>query len=130
MKCLADSCVWIDFSQGKNTKEVIYFEEMLKNKLLYTVGLVKAEIIPFIKDTKIQNKVEDLFDVVSYLFDYVNVWNEVILHQKKLLKKGLVGSVPDLLLASFSIHYNVPLLTTDHYFFSIAKIIELEVISL
>ncbi len=130
MKCLADTCIWIDFAKGNSSKEGVYFEEMLQNKLLYSCGLVKAEIIPFISDKKIQMLVENLFNVVSYLEDYDDIWTDVIVHQKELLAKGFCASIPDLLLTSMSMHYEVPILTHDKHFYAISKHIQLELIKI
>ena len=126
---LADSCIWIDFAQGKNTEEVLYFEELAREKLLYTCGLIKAEFIPFIQDKKIQKKVERLFTVVNYLEDPETLWEKVISYQNILVKKGHKSSIPDLILSTISIHYNIPLLTRDAYFKTFSNIIPLRLIT-
>lgn len=115
---LADTSVWIDYLNGRITPQTDLLDDSLIAGTLAMGDLIFLEILQGIRDDKqfeqVKNKLS-LLDQYSmfnsnHVIEYAN-------NYRGLRKKGItVRKTNDVIIASFCIQKNMPLLYTDRDF--------------
>ena len=115
---LADTSVWIDYLNGRITPQTDLLDDSLIAGTLAMGDLIFLEILQGIRDDKqfeqVKNKLS-LLDQYSmfnsnHVIEYAN-------NYRSLCKKGItVRKTNDVIIASFCIQKNTPLLYTDRDF--------------
>jgi predicted nucleic acid-binding protein len=116
------------FELGKGALNYLFTsvpqDALLREDLVCTTGLVKAEII---RNRKEFSQLKDYFDVLPLLADPVGMWDEVITAQRRLKTRGVNGvGIPDLIIAVTAIANDAEVFSKDHHFDLMEKILDLE----
>ena len=124
---LVDTSAWIDFFQDESSPYGAVVDALLREDLVCTTGLVKAEIIPGARNRKKFSQLKDYFDALPLLADPVGMWDEVITAQRRLKTRGVNGvGIPDLIIAVTAIANDAEVFSKDHHFDLMEKILDLE----
>ena len=115
---LADTSVWIDYLNGRITPQTDLLDDSLIAGTLAMGDLVFLEILQGIRNDKqfeqVKNKLSLLDQCSMFNSNYVT---EYANNYRSLRKKGItVRKTNDVIIASFCIQENMPLLYTDRDF--------------
>lgn len=125
---IVDTSVWIDFLQGRETKEVHELESLLsQEKDVFITGIIVQEILTGIKDKKDRTKVRKELDH----FIPINPTLETHIQAAEIFdacrKKGFtIRSVIDCLIAALAIEYDLTLLEKDKDYSYMSKVVPLK----
>ena len=125
---IIDTSVWIDFLQGRETKEVEELESLLsEEKDVFITGIIVQEILTGIKAKKDRTKVRKELDH----FIAINPTLETHIQAAEIFdackKKGFtIRSVIDCLIAALAIEYDLTLLEKDKDYSYISKVVPLK----
>ncbi len=109
----ADTSVWIDFFEGRETKEVLIFQRLLDETRLCISPPVLSEILSFPlfeEDDRILLQQLPRLEIKS------GFWEKVGELRRSLLRKKLKAHPADCLIAQCCIDTDTPLLTSDKDF--------------
>ena len=115
---LVDSSVWIDYFNGTENKQTDTLDSALGIRTIAIGDLILAEVLQGFRVDKDYKIAKSLFDDVL-IFDLVG--REIALKSaenfRKLRKKGITIRKPtDVIIATFCIEKELPLLFTDEDF--------------
>lgn len=125
---IVDTSVWIDFLQGRETKEVQDLESLLsQEKDVFITGIIVQEILTGIKEKKDRTKVRKELEH----FILINPTLETHIQAAEIFdackKKGItIRSVIDCLIAALTIEYDLTLLEKDKDYIYMSKVIPLK----
>jgi len=125
---IVDTSVWIDFLQGRETKEVEELESLLsQEKDVFITGIIVQEILTGIKEKKDRIRVRKELEH----FILINPTLETHIQAAEIFdackKKGFtIRSVIDCLIAALAIEYELTLLERDKDYSYMAKVIPLK----
>ena len=122
---LVDTSVWIKYFRQKDTTEGKLLREFITNEGIYTTGVVIVELITGARDLKEQHILRDLLSPVPFLRVSEPVWWEAGEYRYAMRRKGFAASLPDVVIATVAIYYDVELFSLDRHFLEIAKFIPL-----
>lgn len=118
MAVVVDSSVWIDFFSGRFTPQSTWLDNALGKESLGVSDLIVGEVLRGFADEKEQETArEALENFLSYRMGGLELVVESARHQRLLREKG--ESVPGelkCLVATFCIHWKLPLLHSDPAF--------------
>jgi hypothetical protein len=125
-----DSSVWIDYFNGKITKQTNLLDSFLGNELVVIGDLIITEVLQGFEHDKDFKKAGQLFDCL--------IFKEMLgkdlavksaRNYRLLRKKGVtVRKTIDVIIATFCIYNDLPLLHSDRDFRSMEKHLNLKVI--
>jgi predicted nucleic acid-binding protein len=125
---LVDSSVWIDYFNGRHTKQTDLLDSLLGQELIVIGELILTEVLQgFYEDSDFE-KAKNLLD--SLIF--VNMLDKILAvksaeNYRFLRKKGItVRKTIDVLIATFCIENNLPLLHSDKDFHPMEKHLNLK----
>lgn len=124
---LADSSIWIDFFNDTNNEKVDALVEYLSRERIISADLVVTEVLQgFRKDSDFLTAV-DIFNSIPC---HSVLGKEIALKSaenfRSLRKKGLtIRKTADMILATYCIENNIPLLQNDRDFEMIASELDL-----
>ena len=127
---VVDSSVWIDYFNGKITKQTNLLEFLLGNELIVIGDIILTEVLQGFQQDKDFNKAKKLLG--SLLFMEM-LGRQLALRSAEnyriLRKKGVtVRKTIDVIIATFCIANNLPLLHSDRDFSPMEKHLNLKVI--
>jgi predicted nucleic acid-binding protein len=115
---VVDSSVWIDFFNGKITKQTNLLDSLLGREPIVIGDLVLTEVLQGFREDKDYRRAKELLD---YLLFRPMVGRELAVraaeNYRRLRKKGItVAKTIDVIIATFCIESNLPLLHCDRDF--------------
>jgi hypothetical protein len=127
---LVDSSVWIDYFNGKITKQTDLLDSLLGGEPIVIGDLILTEVLQGFQEDRDFNKARKLLD--SLLFRQM-LGKELAVKSAEncciLRKKGVtVRKTIDVIIATFCITNNLPLLHSDRDFYPMEKHLNLKVI--
>jgi len=127
---LVDSSVWIDYFNGKITKQTNFLDSLLGSEVIVIGDIILTEVLQGFQQDRDFNKAMKLLD--SLIFRQM-LGKEIAVKSAKnyrvLRKKGgTVRKTIDFIIATFCIANNLPLLHSDRDFHPMEKYLNLKVI--
>lgn len=127
---VVDSSVWIDYFNGKITKQTNLLHSLLGNELIVVGDLILTEVLQGFQNDKDFKKAGELLD---FLIFRQMLGKELAVksakNYRRLRKKGVtVRKTIDVIIATFCIANNLPLLHSDRDFNPMQKHLNLKVI--
>ncbi len=127
---VVDSSVWIDYFNGKITRQTNLLDSFLGNELIVVGDLILTEVLQGFQNDKDFNKAKRLLG--SLVFRQM-LGKELAVksaeNYRRLRKKGVtVRKTIDVIIATFCISSNLPLLHDDRDFSPMEKHLNLKVI--
>jgi len=127
---VVDSSVWIDYFNGKITKQTNLLHSLLGNELIVVGDLILTEVLQSFQNDKDFKKAGELLD--SLIFRQM-LGKELAVksakNYRRLRKKGVtVRKTIDVIIATFCIANNLLLLHSDRDFNPMQKHLNLKVI--
>jgi hypothetical protein len=128
---VVDSSVWIDYFNGKVTRQTNLLDSLLGSDLVVTGDIILTEVLQGFRDDKDFNKAKDLLDCLLFrpmLGKELAVKSAQ--NYRHLRRKGLtVTKTVDVIIATFCIWNNLPLLHSDRDFRPMERHLNLRVIT-
>ena len=128
---LIDSSVWINYFNGIITWQTEILDQMLQQIPVYTGDLILTEVLQgFRRDTDYQKAKEIMSILPCKNLGGYDIAIQSAKNYRKLRKKGItVRKTVDLIIGSFCINENIPLLHDDKDFDPMAQYLGLKTIS-
>ena len=127
---VVDSSVWIDYFNGKRTKQTSLLDSFLGNELIVIGGIILTEVLQGFRNDKDFNKAKQLLGSVIFremLGEDLAIKSAK--NYRRLRKKGVtVRKTIDVMIATFCIANNLPLLHDDRDFRPMERHLNLKVI--
>ena len=123
---LADSSVWIELLRRGRSSVADDLRGLLKNKLICTHGVVRAELLTGAVSDEDFKGMEIGLLALPHLEDPPEVWAKVSWARYRLARKGHRATMSDLLLAVAASHHRRPLFTLDAAFERIRTVLPFE----
>ena len=125
-----DSSVWIDYFNGRQTPQTDRLDSSLGTTLVVMGDLVLTEVLQGFQNDKDFKTARDLLMGMPFM---EMVGRDIALQSsvnyRALRKKGVtVRKTIDVIIATFCIHYRLPLLHDDRDFYPMAKFLGLKTI--
>lgn len=115
MAVIVDASVWIDFFAGRFTPQSTWLDEALGKESLAMVNLTVGQVLRgFVTEREQETARRALLKFQVYQFGDLDLVLGSVRHQRLLREKG--EPVPDelrCLIATFCIHWKLPLLHSD-----------------
>jgi len=118
---IVDTSVWIAFFRGKQPIAG-KLTALIENNQAFLTGIVLAEILQGIKNTREEKRIIDAILGVPDLEISNQVWSKTGLMSASLRRKGINIPLTDTALAILSVEHNFSLFTLDKHFESIPGI--------
>ncbi|HHH52443.1 MAG TPA: PIN domain nuclease [Bacteroidetes bacterium] len=128
---LVDSSVWINYFNDKNTWQTEILDQMLLQIPLFTGDLILTEVLQGFRKENEYNKAKEVMSILScqQLGGY-EIAIKSAGNYRKLRKKGItVRKTIDVIIGTFCISENIPLLHDDKDFEPMVKHLGLKSIS-
>jgi hypothetical protein len=127
---LVDSSVWIDYFNGNKTPPTDWLDSSLGNTPIIIGDLILTEVLQGFQRDKDFNAARDLLLNIPFLpMVGQNIALESAMNYRLLRKKGVtVRKTIDVLIGTFCIHYQLPLLHDDRDFDPMVEFLGLETI--
>lgn len=128
---LVDSSVWINYFNGKNSWQTEILDQMLSQIPLFTGDLILTEVLQGFRKDNEYNKAKEVMGILSckQMGGY-EIAIESAENYRKLRKKGItVRKTIDVIIGTFCINNNIPLLHDDKDFEPMMKYLGLKSIS-
>jgi hypothetical protein len=127
---LVDSSVWIDYFNGKTTPQTEWLDSALGIEIIVMGDLILAEVLQGFKSDGDFNKAEELLSHFRFM---EMLGRELAIksaqNYRLLRKKGVtVRKTVDVMIGTFCIQNNIPLLHDDQDFDPLAKHLGLDVV--
>jgi hypothetical protein len=126
-----DSSVWIDYFNGRSTKQTDLLDSLLGQEPIIIGDLILAEVLQGFREDEDFNQAMTLFDCLLFrpmLGKELAVKSAE--NYRHLRKKGVtVTKTIDVMIATFCMENNLPLLHNDKHFEPMVKHLKLETIT-
>lgn len=116
VKLLPDTCVWIDFFNGRNTTLTVQLEQALLQDEAYTCGVVLYELLQGIRTPGEDEQVRTAFDALTMLEVSTKTWVAAAKLSADLRRQGITLPLSDIIIASVAIEHTLTVMTVDHHF--------------
>ena len=128
---LVDSSVWINYFNGSSTWQTEILDQMLLQIPLFTGDLILTEVLQgFRKDKEYKNAREVMDILACKQMGGYEIAIKSAENYRKLRKKGItVRKTIDVIIGTFCINNNIPLLHDDKDFEPMVKYLGLQSIS-
>lgn len=128
---VADSSVWIDYFNGKRTRQTDLLDSFLGNELIVIGDIILTEVLQGFRNDKDFKKAKQLLGSLIFremLGEELAV--ESARNYRRLRKKGVTArKTIDVMIATFCIASDLPLLHDDRDFGPMERYLKLKVIS-
>ncbi|MFH0976998.1 MAG: PIN domain nuclease [Spirochaetota bacterium] len=127
---VADTSVWIDYFKGISAPHTDILDRELLNYRIITGDIIIAEFLQGFKDEKDYNQAKEIMNSLEY-FDFVGkeIAFKAAQNFRKLRKQGItVRKTIDVIIATFCIKNNFPLIHNDKDFDPMEQHLGLKVI--
>jgi predicted nucleic acid-binding protein len=123
-----DSSVWIDYFNGRNTKQTDLLDSLLGQEPIIIGDLILAEVLQGFREDEDFNRAMALFDCLLFR---PMLGKELAIksaeNYRRLRKKGVtISKTIDVMIATFCIENRLPLLHNDKDFEPMTKYLRLE----
>jgi predicted nucleic acid-binding protein len=127
---LVDSSVWIDYFNGSKTQQTDWLDSSLGNTPIIIGDLILTEVLQGFQTDKDFNAARDLLLRIPFLpMIGQDIALESAMNYRLLRKKGVtVRKTIDVLIGTFCIHYQLPLLHDDRDFDPMVEFLGMETI--
>jgi predicted nucleic acid-binding protein len=127
---LVDSSVWIGYFNGDKTPQTDWLDSALGSTPLIIGDLILTEVLQgFRSDKDFQTARELLLRIPFLPMGGLDIALESAVNYRLLRKKGVtVRKTIDVMIGTFCIHYQLPLLHDDRDFDPMARFLGLEII--
>lgn len=128
---LVDSSVWINYFNGNTTWQTEILDQMLLQIPLFTGDLILTEVLQGFRKNNEYNKAKKIMSILSckQMVGYELAIKSAE-NYRKLRKKGItVRKTIDVIIGTFCINENIPLLHDDKNFEPMVKHLSLKSIS-
>jgi hypothetical protein len=127
---VVDSSVWIDYFNGKIAKQTTLLDSLLGSELIVIGGLILTEVLQGFQEDRDFNKAKELLNSLIFMEMLGKQLAIKSAENYRLLrKKGVtVRKTIDVIIATFCIENNLPLLHSDRDFIPMEKHLNLKVI--
>jgi predicted nucleic acid-binding protein len=127
---LVDSSVWVDFFNGKKTRQTDWLDSSLGNTPLIMGDLILTEVLQGFQKDKDFRIARDLFLEMPFMaMGGRDLALKSALNYRTLRKKGVtVRKTIDVMIGTFCIHYQLPLLHDDRDFDPMVKFLGLKIV--
>jgi len=127
---VVDSSVWIDYFNGKRTRQTNLLDSLLGSELIVIGDVILTEVLQGFQEDRDFKKARELLD--SLIFRQM-LGKELAIKSAEnyriLRKKGVtVRKTIDVIIATFCIESNLPLLHSDRDFRPMEKHLSLKVV--
>lgn len=115
---LVDSSVWIDYFSGNGSAETDFLDETLGNRAVAIGDLILTEVLQGFRHDRDYRTARRLLEELT-VFDLLgrNMAIKSAENFRKLRKKGItIRKTADVIIASFCIEHDLPLLFSDRDF--------------
>ncbi len=128
---LVDSSVWIDFFNGRKTRQTDWLDSSLGNVPLIMGDLILTEVLQgFEKDKNFRIARDLLLEIPFMAMGGRTLAVESALNYRALRKKGVtVRKTIDVMIGTFCVHYQLPLLHDDRDFDPMVKFLGLKIVT-
>jgi len=125
-----DSSVWIDYFNGKRTKQTSLLDSLLGSELIVIGDLILTEVLQGFQEDRDFKKARELLDSLIFMQMLGKKLAIKSAENYRILrKKGLtVRKTIDVIIATFCISNNLPLLHSDRDFRPMERHLNLKVI--
>jgi predicted nucleic acid-binding protein len=128
---VVDSSVWIDYFNGRITKQTNLLDSLLGRELIVVGDLILTEVLQGFRHEKDFKKAKDLFDCLLFR---PMLGRELAVksaeNYRRLRKLGVtVAKTIDVMIATFCMEYDLPLLHNDKDFEPMTKHLRLETLA-
>jgi predicted nucleic acid-binding protein len=126
-----DSSVWIDYFNGRITKQTNILDSLVGDELIIVGDIILTEVLQGFRRDKDFNKARELLDcfILKEMLG-MDVAVESAKNYRILRKKGVtVRKTIDVIIATFCIENDLPLLHSDKDFNIMEKHLALKVVS-
>lgn len=118
---LIDSAAYIDMMRaGQDPRQVL--APMLKAGLLYSCGVVRAEVLRGIREQKHYDQMEAFFNIIPEVPTNARFWRDVSQLGWKLGRKGKWPPVSDLAIATAALITKAILVSPDAHFLDVPEL--------
>lgn len=125
-----DSSVWIDYFNGKKTPQSDWLDESLGNSPILMGDLVLTEVLQGFQNDKDVKTAKDLLLALPFMtMGGRDLSIQSAINSRKLREKGVsVRKTVDVIIGTFCIYYQLPLLHDDRDFDPMARFLGLRII--
>jgi predicted nucleic acid-binding protein len=127
---VADTSVWIDYLKGIKARHTDILDQELIHSRIITGDIIIAEFLRGFKDEKDYNQAKEIMNALEY-HDFVGkeIAYKAAQNFRKLRKKGITArKTIDVIIATFCIENNFPLIHNDKDFDPMEQYLGLKVI--
>jgi predicted nucleic acid-binding protein len=127
---VVDSSIWIDYFNGKITPQTDWLDSSLENSPIVVGDLILTEVLQGFQNDKDFRVAKDLL----WGMPFIAMGGRVLalqsaMNYRSLRKKGVtVRKTIDVMIGTFCIHYQLPLLHDDRDFDPMVRFLGLKVI--
>ena len=121
---LVDTSVWIDYVNGKKNRQTDKLDELLSNEQIIMGDIILAEILQgFREDDDYHKAKEYLSSLVCLSISNKNIAIKSAENFRYLRKRGVtIRKTTDMLIGTFCIENNIPLLHNDKDFIPLTEL--------
>ena len=121
---LVDTSVWIDYFNGKNTVQTNKLDKLLSSEQIIMGDIILSEVLQGFRKDSDFNKAKEALDFLQcYSISNKKIAIKSAENFRSLRKKGItVRKTTDMLIGTFCIENNVPLLHNDKDFTPLEKL--------
>ena len=129
---LVDTSVWIDYFNGKDNLETDILDKALGNETVAIGDLILIEILQGFRVDKQYNMAKELLEPLQkFEMLSLDIAVKTAENYRKLRKKGItIRKTADVIIATYCIENNIPLLFTDRDFIPFVKYLGLQPVAL
>jgi len=129
---LVDTSVWIDYFNGVDSLETDTLDKALGNETVAIGDLILIEILQGFRADKQYNMAKELLEPLKkFEMLGLNIAVKTADNYRKLRKKGItIRKTADVIIATYCIENNIPLLFTDRDFIPFVKHLGLQPVAL
>ena len=127
---LVDTSVWVDYFNGISNQKTNKLDLILGNDVVITCDIILTEILQgFRNDKDYQIAKQHMESIYYYQFINKHISIKTADNFRFLRKKGItIRKTTDMLIGTFCIEYNIPLLHNDKDFEPMEKYLHLKVV--
>ena len=129
---LVDTSVWIDYFNGVDSLETDTLDKALGNETVAIGDLILIEILQGFRADKQYNMAKELLEPLKkFEMLGLNIAVKTADNYRKLRKKGItIRKTADVIIATYCIENDIPLLFTDRDFIPFVKYLGLQAVAL
>ena len=121
-RVIVDTSIWIEFFRDATSALSLHLQALLRERRVFLVGMVLAEILQGVKSPKEQNLVRQNMNHLPYLEITREIWQKAGERSAALRRKGVTIPLSDLIIATSALTEGHEVFTADPHFNSIPEL--------